>query len=136
MWLSARGKAAEQLDGVRSGRYAELILQGVRAEPVLPAHELLLVLQGVTAHQQAVGGLAALIGRERQLAELHGDGEIALFEVDFGEALDGLQVPLLETALLGKVPVAVPVVLEERPTVKPNRPLVGVDRLPGLAAAP
>lgn len=132
MRLSARGKAAQQLDGVRPGRHAELILQGVRAEPVLPAHELLLVLQGVTAHQQPVGGLAALVGGERELAELHGGGEIVLFEVDFGEALDGLQVQLLETALLGKVPVAVPVVLEERSAVKADRPQIAAGRC-GLA---
>src|SRR5215471_16264431 len=46
------------------------------AELVLPADELLLMLQGVAPHQQPVHGLVALVGAERELAELNRRGEV------------------------------------------------------------
>ena len=67
-------------------------MQGGGTELVLPAHELLLVLQGVTAHQEPVGWLAALVGAERELAELNGGDEISLVEMDSGQAVQGLEI--------------------------------------------
>ena len=108
-------------------------MQSVRAESVLPGHELLLVLLGITAHQEPVRWLAAWVSVQRELAELNGGGEVMLFEVYLGQALDGLEVQLLEPTLLGNVPVAVPVIFKERPAVKSNRSQIGIDHLLSVA---
>ena len=54
-----RREAAEELDRLIGGRNAELIVQGEYAAAVLTAHELLLMLCGVAAHEQSVNGFTA-----------------------------------------------------------------------------
>ena len=82
----------EELDRIFPRRHAEFIVQGGGAELILPAHELLLVLQGITAHQEPVRWLAALVGADRELAELNRGGEVTLVEMHLGQVFQGLEV--------------------------------------------
>lgn len=82
----------EELDRTCPGRHAEFIMQGGRTDLVLPAHELLLMLQSVTAHQQPVRWLTALVGADRELAELNCGDEISLVEMHPGQAVQGLEI--------------------------------------------
>jgi hypothetical protein len=65
-------------------------MQGGGTELVLPAYELLLMLQGVTAHQEPVRWLAALVGADRELTELNRGGEVTLVEVHPGQVFQGM----------------------------------------------
>lgn len=90
--LRARGEVVKEPDRIGAGRYAELIMQGGGTELVLPAHELLLMLEGVTAHQEPVGWFTALVGADRELAELNCGDEISLVEMHPGQAVQGLEI--------------------------------------------
>src|SRR5579859_4828676 len=92
---------AEEPGRLVRGADAELVAQGVDADPVLAADELLLMLRGITAHEQPVGGLRAPVVADGTPAELLGLGQLAEPEVDSGDALQGLPVQVLQAALLG-----------------------------------
>ena len=82
----------EQLDGLRGGGDAEFVTQGGRAELVLTAHKLLLVLAGVTAHEQPMRRLVTRIGVSCLLGELNSDEDLAEIAVGRREELERLQV--------------------------------------------
>ena len=122
-------------DRIGAGRHAELIMQGGGAELVLAAHELLLMLQGVTAHQEPVGWLTALVGVDRELAKLNCHSEISLVEMHPGQAFQGLEVQLLQASLLGEVPITIPVIFKKRATIKADGSHVCINSLMGMALA-
>jgi hypothetical protein len=47
-------------------------MQGGGAEPILAAHQLLLILPGVAAHEQAMDGLVTRVSAYGLLPEIHG----------------------------------------------------------------
>jgi hypothetical protein len=73
-------------------------MQGGSAELVLTAHELLLVLASVTAHEQPVGRLVARIGVYCLLTELNSDQELIETTIGRREEVKRLQIQFLEAA--------------------------------------
>lgn len=82
----------EELYRIRPRANAELVLQGGGTEPVLPGHKLLLMLKRVTAHKEPVHRFVALVGAERELAELNRRSQVAEVKVYLREAFQGLEV--------------------------------------------
>ena len=102
-------------------------MQGSGAEPVLAAHQLLLVLPGIAPHEQPVCGLVTRVGGYCLLPELNGYQELAAIAVCFCEVLERLQVQLLEMPPFRKIPFTFEIVLEERPAIKLDGGAAGVE---------
>jgi hypothetical protein len=80
----------EQLDGLRRGGDAEFVMKGGDTELVLTAHALLLVLVGVTAHEQPMRRLATRIGVYCLLGELNCEHDLSEIAVGCREELEYL----------------------------------------------
>ena len=123
----------EQLDRLRTGRYAELVVQGSDTETILTAHKLLLMFPGETPHEKPVCGLTARVRTYGELREPHSGGKVAEISISLCDVLQCLKIQFLQMALLGQIPFTGRIILEEFSAVELDRPLVGVDGLLGTA---
>ena len=92
---------------VSSGRgNTELVAERHDANLVLTAHELLLVLRRITAHQQPMNHLGHASLPMGELTELQGLRQLAQFEIGLGHLFERPPVEILQAALLRQVPLA------------------------------
>ena len=77
------------------GGNAEFLTEGSGASLILAAHELLLASRRVTAHQQSMNSLGALVIAEAKLTKLLRLGELTELEVNLRDPLKRLPVKVL-----------------------------------------
>ena len=77
------------------GGNAKFLAEGSGAGLILAAHELLLASRRVTAHQQSMNSLGALVIAEAQLTKLLRLGKLTELEVNLRDTLKRLPVKVL-----------------------------------------
>src|SRR5262245_31141213 len=126
-WRSASSSQLVELPHrLGMGLDAELVLECVDAEVELAGDELVLVLFGVTLHQEAVSRFPTRITGHRLLERRLCCFYVAGGQMQCSEPLQHEEIALLEQALLCEEPFAARVVLEEPATVERRRAHVGV----------